>query len=117
MPFSEEWQLWNAYGWSTLSYGLELWAWDKHKEIEKVEARYLKTAFGVGANTSYLALCWYAGILPARYRIRMRAFNMVGRLVRGNRLMKEAWEMQWEARARLGEDISAYKKNNSGFMG
>ena len=37
MPFSEEWQLWNAYGWSTLSYGLKIWAWDKRKDIEKLK--------------------------------------------------------------------------------
>ena len=35
MTFMEEWQLWNAYGWSSLSFGMELWAWD-NKEVEKV---------------------------------------------------------------------------------
>ena len=101
IEFWEEWQLWLAVGWSTLAYGSEIWPWGQNRWAEKAEGFHLKQMLGVGQNTSYEAMCWMTGTLPARDRIWIRAFKFAGRLTVTKEDTVEqsqeriAWETQW----------------------
>ena len=46
MSLREEWETWISLGWSTLSFGIELWPWGEHKELQAVESKYLRIALG-----------------------------------------------------------------------
>ena len=117
MNFREEWQLWNSNGWATLGFGAELWPWKHFLMYEKNGVQVFENRFGVGMHTSYFALCWYAGLLPIRFRLWIKAVKMVGRLVQGNVLMKNAWETQLEIRARLGQHPTNHKINTVWIYG
>lgn len=52
---------------------VELRHWFTIVPFEIIE--YLGIAFGVDDHTSYFALCWYTGILPARFRIGKEQFE------------------------------------------
>ncbi len=46
---------------------------------EQVEARFFMIALGAGSSTSYAAICWLTGPVPAKERMRLQAFNFLAR--------------------------------------
>ena len=64
-----------TYGWSTLGFGCELWAWGDCLWAERVESVMLRTLRGVGSSASYPAMCWFSGLLPVQERIWLKAID------------------------------------------
>ena len=69
-----------VYGWSTLSFGSELWAWSKATWAEQVEGSFLRIILGVGQHTSYHAMCWFLGLSPAQDRLWVKAIKLLSRM-------------------------------------
>ena len=72
MPWRNERILWNAKGWSTLTYACEMDPWQTTHPLETIEIQWLRSAFCVGPTASGWALYWLSGILPATFRIWTR---------------------------------------------
>ena len=97
MTLKEEWQLWNMFGWSTLTYASEIWPFQSFAWAEKAEAHFLRIFLRVTFTTNYFALCWYVGILPARFRLVCKALRFLYRLgYSKNQFEQDALQAQFD---------------------
>ena len=68
------------FGWSALIYGSELWPLLADDLLQKAQAHIVHIALGITFTTNYWALCWYVGILPARFTVISKALMFLYRL-------------------------------------
>ena len=109
--FKDDWRMrvWMFDGlvWSVLSYGVEIWGWKEHKNVESLQERFLRWVMGVIWSCPGYMLREETGREKVPIRQMKRAYNLENILRRGERSKI--------AQACLREILGRERRGNAGY--